>query len=449
MGCTDGSQSNQAGEEEAGDGTVAAHPSTPRRLPSGVLPVPASAARSEVDASGGHGVQVGDGSSQTNNFYGPVYNRQVPDEGGDGPAGDDRPGLNAPTGRSPYPGMQAFQVADARFFHGREQLTAELRQRVEGLHATGGLLFVVGPSGSGKSSLLRAGLVPALGEGDLQGRLVWPVGDQPVLAPGPQPVETLAACVANLAGLTAPEIRNSMVAEPEGFDLLVRQALHARPAPSAIDDDTDGNSADGNSADGDNTNGHGAGHRAVHPVGTDLASRRLVLIVDQFEEIFAPHVEEETRAAFVRALVSAAAPRIDRSSRGPARPDCAAAAVVVVGLRADFLARCLGDPLLGPHLQDRLFLVGPMRPEEVRAAIERPAADAGLRLEPGLVEVMLADLHLPPATGAGQAAGEPAPVAGMPFLAHALRETCERRDSDGTLTIAAYRAVGGVATVEL
>ncbi|MEJ2579001.1 MAG: hypothetical protein P8Z68_07875, partial [Kineosporiaceae bacterium] len=418
MNDKDAGRVRSAGEAIGGPGDPEATVTIGDGLPE-VHPGPEAA----VDASGARGVQVGPASVQ-HNYYGPVV---VGAEPGQGRAGFDRPVPGVSAGRIPYPGMRPFQVADAPFFHGRQQLTRELLARVEDLYATGGLLFVVGASGAGKSSLLRAGLVPAL-NADTQGRpgLVWPAGAQPVLVPGPRPVETLATCLANLTGLAATQVRDDLMTDPDGFPLLVRQALHGS-APQAAGPGGTGP----------------ARESAARPVGGDPTARRLVLVIDQFEEMFAPDVDEAERRVFVRALLSAAEPRVPAASRGPARPDADAAAIVVVGLRADFFDRCLADPLLRRHLQDRLVLVGPLSAEEVRTAIERPAEDAGFRLEPGLVEVMLADLRPSPTPGGagdrGPAGGPVHAAGGLPFLAHALRETCERRTTDGTLTIAGYR----------
>ena len=425
MSDEDGDRAMSTGGSDDGPVDPGASVATGDSLPE-VLPAPETA----VDASGARGVQVGDGTVQIN-----IRSVVVGAEPGDGhtePDRQERRDAGALAGRSPYPGMRPFQAADAPFFHGRQRLTHELAARVEDLYTTGGALFVVGASGAGKSSLLGAGLVPALGPG-AQTRLglMWPAGAQPVLVPGPRPVETLATCLANLTGLPAPQVRDDLMADPDGFDLLVRQALQVRTPQAATGTDDEGGNATQDEA---------------RPVGGDPAARRLVLVIDQFEEVFAPDVDEAERQVFVRALLSAAAPRVPEASRGPARPDADAAALVVVGLRADFFDRCLADPLLRRYLQDQLVLVGPMTAEEVRTAIEQPAEDAGFHLESGLVDVMLADLRPHPAPEGDQGtAGKPAHAAGgLPFLAHALRETCERRTTDGMLTIDSYRDAGGV-----
>jgi energy-coupling factor transporter ATP-binding protein EcfA2 len=384
----------------------------------------------DVNASGAWGVQMGNSPVQ-HNYYGPV----VVGPGLAAPvAAPDRSKVRMRAGVCPYPGMTPFQAADAPYFHGREGLTEDLLAQVGQVCVNGGLLFVVGPSGSGKSSLLRAGLVPALQAERLEvagmsgwPRLLLPADPQPVLTPGPQPAEALATCVANLAGLPVGGVLRDLVADPDQFHLLVRQALQAHQA----DRSPDAGAAEDHVVGG-----------SRQQVGGSQMARRLVLIVDQFEEIFAPHVGEEARRVFVRALLSAAAPQIPVSSLGPAHPDADAAAIVVLGMRADFFTHCVSDPLLCQHLQHHQVLVGPLTEGEFRSAIEQPAEDVGLTLEPGLIEILLTDLGLRPTCddNQGSAAGR------LPFLAHALRETWERRTVDDMLTIDAYRATGGVHT---
>ncbi len=195
-----------------------------------------------------------------------------------------------------------------------------------------------------------------------------------------------------------------------------------------------------------------------------------MLIVDQFEEVFTQCPDEQERRAFIAALCAAAgaaalaAPPPDGggTSRGMLSSRDAPA-MVVLGIRADFYARTAGYPELGPYLQDYQVLVGPLDQAGLRAAIEKPAASAGLVVEAGLAELLMADLGLrprpfgPPASArdrgalALQEAGSgPAPPAGgsyeagrLPLLAYALAQTWAHREGR-RLTIAAYRATGGI-----
>ncbi len=146
------------------------------------------------------------------------------------------------------------------------------------------------------------------------------------------------------------------------------------------------------------------------------AGARLVLVVDQFEEIFTLCQDHKERRAFVQALV-------DLSSD----PD--AVAKVVLGIRADFYARCAEYPELVAAMEDHQVLVGPMSAADLREAIEGPAARAGLTLEPGLVQTVLADLGDEPGS--------------LPLLSHAMFATWQRR-GNGALTVDGYQSAGGV-----
>ncbi|MGH8906797.1 MAG: WD40 repeat domain-containing protein [Egibacteraceae bacterium] len=143
---------------------------------------------------------------------------------------------------------------------------------------------------------------------------------------------------------------------------------------------------------------------------------RLLLLIDQFEETFTLCRDEAERRAFIQALVSLAG-------------EADGQAIVVLGIRADFYSRCVEYPELVTVVQDHQVVVGPMTGPELRCAITAPAARAGLALEPGLVETVLADLGEEPGS--------------LPLLSHALFATWQRR-GDGTLTMDGYRDAGGV-----
>jgi hypothetical protein len=206
----------------------------------------------------------------------------------------------APSGTCPYRGLAAFGVEDEDDFFGRAADTAAALARL----IRSRFLAVSGASGSGKSSLVRAGLVPAL-----QRR-----GDS--------------------VTLLTPE---------RDLDVRVRNAVRG-------------------------------------------AGRADVIVVDQFEEVF--HSGEADVDAAARAIAEAAA-------NGTA---------VVLVVRSDFLDDCAAHPDLAPLVAEGVHLVGPMGPDALREAIEQPAKRAGLRLEPGLVELLLRD-------AAGEAGALPQPVA--------------------------------------
>ena len=273
----------------------------------------------------------------------------------------------------PYRGLEPFTADVARYFFGRDELVVELVERIARRHREHGLLAVVGPSGAGKSSLLQAGLLPAVAQGRLAvpGARTWP---HLVLTPGEHPLATLATRFAEPIGTTPDALRAALTGDPPSFADVVRRA-HS----------------------GD----------------------RLLLVVDQFEEVFTACADDRERAAFVAALGAAA-----RGARAPA--------VVVLGVRADFYGDCLAYPELLPAIEDGQVVVTPMSDEQLRAAIERPAATAGLRLEDGLTDLVLHDLG-------SRTESERA----LPLLSYALLSTWQRRDGH-TLTLAGYRAAGGI-----
>ncbi len=239
----------------------------------------------------------------------------------------------APGEICPYKGLASFDVADADTFFGREQLVAELVARMPG--AT--LLGVVGPSGSGKSSIVRAGLSAALARGALPGSEEWV---QVVIRPGEHPLDELA------------QARRS---------------------------------------------GKGA---------------RLLLVIDQLEEVFTLCSDEAERVLFLDALT---------------RP--APHETVVIAVRADFYGRFATLSTLAGQLAENHVLVGPMKAEDLRRAIELPSRRAGLRVEPGLVDALVADV-----------VDEPG---GLPLLSTALVELWQHRDGL-TLRLDTYLESGGV-----
>ncbi len=306
----------------------------------------------------------------------------------------------------PYKGLAAFEVGDAQWFFGRERLTAVVARRLAERYDDARPLLVTGASGSGKSSLLRAGLLPAISRGDLglAGSVSWP---RLLLTPTAGPVGALAAKVGELAGLPADQVADEIRTDPYRLVGILRRALQ------------------------------------LQANGRDLASARAVLVVDQFEETFTLCDDERERRGFIRALCAAA------DGDGGAT-----VALVLLGVRADFYGQCAGYPELVAAMERRQVVVGPMTSSELQAAIEKPAAAAGIAVEPGLVEVLLADLgvRVSPHNVAGGGEGEGsvngdltiAYEAGrLPLLAHALLATWQQRMGP-TLTVAGYRETGGI-----
>ncbi|MGH3901605.1 MAG: helix-turn-helix domain-containing protein [Pseudonocardiaceae bacterium] len=298
---------------------------------------------------------------------------------------DDEPDLTG-TDACPYPGLAAFGPSETRWFFGRDQVTSDLISQLDARLAGGGPLAVVAPSGAGKSSLLAAGLIPALACGALPGSRAWPVV---TATPGAHPLVALAALVAQRTGAD-PGDAAAATADPERFAAFLASVVV----------------------------GHG-GKQWETP-----SSARIVLIVDQFEETFTECRQEAERQAFIAALCTAAH---------------RAGALVVLGVRADFYGWCLAYPALLTALRNPVAL-GPMSADQLRAIITEPAAAEGLKIEPGLVELLLRDLRVTDDPGAEVASYD---QGSLPLLAHALRVTWQQR-SDGLMTVAGYRNTGGI-----
>ncbi|WP_228980879.1 caspase family protein [Streptomyces sp. DH12] len=276
----------------------------------------------------------------------------------------------------PYPGMEPFRTEDHERFFGREGLVEDLISEVAGsAQPTGAAeaaapapVVLVGASGVGKSSILRAGLLAGL-ERRYESDPATPWPALLLASPGPHPLRALADLWSRASGTPRAEVERQL----------------------------------------------GEGR-----LPGDGACR--VLVVDQFEEVFTACEDADERARFIRALCRGATAAADGG--GPR---------VVLGLRADHYGSCLEHPELRPALS-RQWNVWPMDEDALRAAIEHPARDAGLRLETGLVELLLRDTR----EGGGRDHGS-----ALPFLAHALRETWMRR-SGATLTLSGYAATGGI-----
>lgn len=307
-----------------------------------------------------------------------------------------RPGSDGPDD-CPYPGMSAFTAEQAAWFFGRDRVRARLVGLLDESLRQGGAVAVVAPSGAGKSSLLRAGLVPALARGALPGSRRWPCL---VFTPTAEPLVALTMHLAALTQADPAEIGAELAERPTALADRLREVLEER--------------------------------------GAD----RLVLIVDQVEELFTQGAEDTIgpdRQDFLAALGSLA------QARGQDGP----LALVVYGVRADFYARCAPYPSLREALEHRQVFVGPMSATELREAILHPARSVGLDLEEGLVELLLTDLGVATAQGSpATATQDEHPESGyesgrLPLLAHALRVTWQQRHGS-TLTVAGYRAAGRI-----
>ncbi|MEV0243425.1 hypothetical protein AB0I06_26410 [Streptomyces sp. NPDC050674] len=406
-----------------------------------------------------------------------LWERAVADPVAERPAAsaaEERPAdeaVSAPGGVCPYRGLASYRREDARWFFGRERSTDALVTQLGAVAGSGGLVMLVGASGAGKSSLLNAGLVPALrdgalsddgdggssggggggadggGSGGARGR--GRAREVVQLVPGADPLAELSRCIPELApvvsartpprssvagsGLSAPGPGPSV----KGPGLSAPGSAPSAPgsAPSAPD------SAPNPSAPGSVP----APHPFAPAPGTPSFTRvvraavaawarreapsgaRPVVIVDQFEETFTLCPDEADRRAFIAALHAACSPA------GPGEP---APAIVVLGIRADFYDRCLRYPELADALQHRHMVLGPLTSAELREAVTGPAKAVGLELEPGLAELIVREVSADGPRGAHDAGV-------LPLLSHALLATWQRRKA-GRLTLAGYRAAGGI-----
>ncbi|MFE3635038.1 XRE family transcriptional regulator [Streptomyces sp. NPDC059168] len=268
----------------------------------------------------------------------------------------------ADQGDSPYPGLTPFGSRHSRFFFGRERVVDQLRGRLTEQR----FIALFGASGAGKSSVLHAGLSPNLRSED---RAVI------TLTPGVRPLEELAVRLAGHGATTPARLLKELRAHPGNLHLLLRQIVTAGPGPDEV-----------------------------------------VVIVDQFEELFTLCPRREERDHFIDALLLAA-----RAENSACR--------VVLGVRADFYARCIAHADLAGVLDAAMVTLGPMDSEELHRAVCRPAEAVGSRVEGRLLAYLVS-----------QAQGN----AGMlPLLSHALRETWRHRR--GTLlTMEACRSAGSI-----
>ena len=235
-------------------------------------------------------------------------------------------------GRIPYLGLSAFQESDAQFFFGRESLVAELLQRVQ----TATFIVITGPSGSGKSSVARAGLFHALRQGALPKSEQWRLL---TMTPSGQPLEQLAVAIERLTGV----MKSGNFMREEGLT-----------DPSAL-------------------------HQQAEVLLTDDTSQRLVLLVDQFEESFTQTKDEAVRAAFIELLTTASQTPNGR-------------AIIILSLRSDFISHCARYPDLRELMNKQFLLVGAMEAHDLAKAITLPALEVGAEIDPQLVSRILVDM---------------------------------------------------------
>lgn len=260
---------------------------------------------------------------------------------------------------NPYKGLAAFDETDAGDFHGRTALIDELVERTSHSRFT----VVTGPSGSGKSSVVRAGLLPRLRD---SGAFVASI------IPGTHPMDELETALLRIASGPTGALLEQLTGDERGLG------------------------------------------RAVKTILPD-ANSELVLVIDQFEELFTLTPEHQ-RDHFLAAVAHAVT-----DERSQLR--------VVATLRADFYDRPLQHPSISDAVKANTVAVSPLSGEELDAAITAPAARVGVAIEPALVAELVSEVR-----------GHPA---ALPMLQYALTELYEAR-ANGRMTIEAYRDLGGI-----
>jgi len=270
---------------------------------------------------------------------------------------------------NPYKGLHAFQSADNQDFFGREKVTDKLVKRLAEVHEFGRFLAVIGPSGSGKSSLVKAGLIPALWRGELPGSEKWFIVE---MLPGAHPLDELEIALTRVAANQSGSLNEQLSRDQRG---LIRAAQLILP--------NDGS--------------------------------ELVLIIDQFEEVFTLVEDEFTRVHFLDLLYTAVT-----ESRSRVR--------IILTLRADFYDRPLHYPDFGELVRSRMETILPLSAQELERAISKPAERAGVSFEQGLVASIVSEVNYQ--SGA------------LPLLQYALTELFEQRKGR-MLTREAYDGIGG------
>ncbi|GGX73474.1 WD40 repeat domain-containing protein [Streptomyces hiroshimensis] len=320
----------------------------------------------------------------------------------------------------PYRGLAPFGTGDARWYFGRDEAVADVVSQLTERLRIPGTLLLMAPSGAGKSSLLRAGLPPALARGVLpaSGSQAWPVV---LFTPGEHPLEELLDRIAVATGASRGLLGKALEEGGGALAATVRAALDS--LQQAAD------------------SGAGTGQASQDSVAPGCARKAasLVVVVDQFEETFMLCPDEKEQTAFIEALGALAEGRSEESEER----DGISPALVVLGVRADFYDRCLAFPGLAASLRRGHVTLGPMDDAQLRTAITGPAHAAGLEVESGLVEILLRDIGLTPGDAKHSGANVNRAKA-LPLLSHALLSTWQHR-KDTTLTVDGYQLTGGIS----
>jgi WD40 repeat protein/DNA-binding SARP family transcriptional activator len=269
---------------------------------------------------------------------------------------------------NPYQGLRAFDEADAANYFGRAELIDDILGRLSEPGTRGRVVLLVGASGTGKSSAVRAGLLPRLRADGAQGSHAWFVA---TMLPGSAPYKELGESLRRIAVVSAEQPVPEVARDQTGIDRALRQRV---------------------------------------PEGGQL-----VLVLDQFEELFTLAPEKEQRS-FLRALAYAVMTPDSRLR-------------LVATLRADYYDRPLGFQPFGSLVNTATVTIPAMLPAEVEAAVVEPALRAGRTVERALAAELV-----------GSLATEPAALPALQFVLYELAE----HGSPGLMTLAEYRALGGI-----
>ena len=275
--------------------------------------------------------------------------------------------LHEPT--NPYKGLQPFQESDTENFFGREELIERLLDRFKEGGVDSRFLAVVGPSGIGKSSVVKAGVIPALRQGKLAGSENWFITE---VTPSSSPLDQLTASLTQIASIGGVPIRSLLDKSEDALISVLNEIL---------------------------------GETA-----------QVVLVVDQFEELFTLAPEDERRI-FLELIMTA----LESERRK---------LIVIVTLRADFYDRPLMYPEFGDLLRRRTEIVLPLNKSQLREVVEEPTKNVGLEFDEGLVDEIVAEVSEQPSA--------------LPLLQYALHELFTARRGR-KLTREAYEALGGVS----
>jgi len=274
---------------------------------------------------------------------------------------------------NPYKGLVSYEERDKDLFFGREKLVTQLVGRIESIIADNtkaNFLGIVGASGSGKSSIIQAGLIPELRTFHKSITLIKPTKN---------PLQELAlSLTAHKESVSAAEtLMEDMANSERSLLLFVARELNK----------------------------------------TSGTSTKLILVIDQFEEIFTLSEKKDERDMFIKNLMYAV------------YPDSQGQIMLIISLRADFYHFCTPYEELRWFLSQQQVYIGTMTEDELHQAIEKPALVSGVTIEAALLDQLFEDISNEP----GQ----------LPLLSHALRETWKEKRGR-QLTLVGYRKVGGI-----